>query len=88
MTKQLIINGVKINSANTISLPPTEFKKGFNIICGSNEAGKSTMMNFLKNCFHEPLGLVGDIDLSIENIKYQIKVDGNQRTVNKRLKPL
>ena len=88
MTKQLIINGVKINSANTISLPPTEFKKGFNIICGSNEAGKSTMMNFLKNCFHEPLGLIGDIDLSIENVKYQIKVDGNQRKVDNRLKLL
>ena len=88
MAKQLLINSVKINSSNNISLPYKEFSKGFNIICGSNEAGKSSMMNFLKECFHNPAGLLGDIELLADDTKYQIKVEGTHRTVSKRLKLL
>ena len=88
MGKQLFINNVKITSINNLALPSKEFSKGVNIVCGSNEAGKSSMMLFLKNCFHEPIGLVGDIELTMDDTKYQIKIEGNQRTVNKRLKLL
>ncbi len=88
MGKQLFINNVKITSVNNLALPSKEFSKGFNIVCGSNEAGKSSMMLFLKNCFHEPIGLVGDIELTMDDTKYQIKIEGNQRPVNKRLKLL
>ena len=45
---KLVINSVKINSVNGQTLPLKEFAGGFNIICGANEAGKSTMMKFLK----------------------------------------
>jgi len=75
---KLIINSVKINSVNSQNLPLKEFQDGLNIICGSNEAGKSTIMKFLKECFFAPKDLVGDIELTANNTKYQIKVDGKR----------
>ena len=75
---KLVINSVKINSVNSQTLPLKEFKEGFNIICGSNEAGKSTMMKFLKECFFSSKDIAGDIELTGNGITYQIKVDGKK----------
>ena len=75
---KLTIDSVKINSVNSISLPIKEFKSGMNIICGSNEAGKSTMLSFLKNCFYDAKGMHGDIGLSVAGEKYLLKVKGDK----------
>ncbi len=84
---KLVINSVKINSVNGQTLPLKEFAGGFNIICGANEAGKSTMMKFLKEALFSPKDLTGDIELEKSGIKYLVKVDG-KKSKNARLKVL
>ncbi len=84
---KFVINSVKINSVNGQSLPLKEFTDGFNIICGANEAGKSTMMLFLKEALFSPKGFSGEIEFTKSDTKYQIKIDGN-KSKNLRLKLL
>lgn len=52
---KLYLNQIVIkNSDKQIALSiPYELKEGFNIICGNNEAGKSSIMNFIKNGFQK-----------------------------------
>ena len=77
---RLKINSVKIDNVNSLNLPIKEFDKGLNIICGSNEAGKSTMMSFLKNALFSPASFQGELSLSIDNIDYLVKIQGNKKT--------
>ena len=84
---KLVINSVKINSVNGQNLPIKEFTGGFNIICGANEAGKSTMMKFLKEALFTPKDLSGDIEIEKSGTKYLVKVDG-KKSKNARLKVL
>lgn len=83
---KLVINSVKINDVNSIKLPVKEFTSGLNIVCGANEAGKSSMMRFLKEGFFvkNKTDLCGDIALTGRGITYQIKIDGENRDKNKR----
>ena len=87
MTNKLVINSLKINSVNGQTLPLKDFSDGFNVVCGANEAGKSTMMKFLKDALFAPKDLTGDIELTKSGTKYQIKVEG-KKSKNARLKVL
>ena len=71
---KLVISSVKIDSVNSVNLPIKQFSEGFNIICGANEAGKSSIMKFLKNSFFNPKDLQGEIELCLHDVNYHIKV--------------
>ncbi len=85
---KLVINTIKINSVNGQNLPLKEFCSGFNIICGANEAGKSSMMKFLKEVFFFSKDISGELELTKNSKKYKIKSDGNKSGKNARLKVL
>ena len=46
------INKLKINAYGKLKEKEIEFKDNINIIYGKNEAGKSTLLNFITNCFY------------------------------------
>lgn len=46
------INKLKINNYGKLKEKEIELKKGINLIYGKNEAGKSTLLNFITNCFY------------------------------------
>lgn len=46
------IDKLKINSYGKLKEKEIEFKDGINIIYGKNEAGKSTLLSFITNCFY------------------------------------
>ena len=46
------INKLKINSYGKLKEKELSFKDNINIIYGKNEAGKSTLLNFITNCFY------------------------------------
>ena len=46
------INRLKINSYGKLKEKELNFGNNINIIYGKNEAGKSTLLNFIKNCFY------------------------------------
>ena len=48
----LLINKLKINSYGKLKDKEIDLKNGINIIYGQNEAGKSTLINFIKNSFY------------------------------------
>ena len=50
--KKLKINKLKINSFGKIKNKELEFNDGINILYGNNEAGKSTILNFIINSFY------------------------------------
>ena len=85
---KLVIDSVKINDVHSLNLPVKEFSSGLNIICGSNEAGKSSVMKFLKECLFNSKDMNGDIELTGKGIKYRIKVEGKKSKKSDRLKLL
>ena len=48
----MLINKLKINSYGKLKDKEIDLKNGINIIYGQNEAGKSTLINFIKNSFY------------------------------------
>ncbi len=46
------INKLKINAYGKLKERELNFEKNINIIYGKNEAGKSTLLNFIVNCFY------------------------------------
>jgi uncharacterized protein YhaN len=48
----LKINKVKINAYGKLREKEINFENNINIIYGKNEAGKSTLLNFISNCFY------------------------------------
>ena len=46
------INKLKINSYGKLKEKEINFEKEINIIYGKNETGKSTLLNFITNCFY------------------------------------
>ena len=46
------INNLKINSYGKLKDKEIDLKNGINIIYGQNEAGKSTLINFIINSFY------------------------------------
>lgn len=82
---KFIINSVKIHNVNSHSLPLKNFVPGLNIICGANEAGKSSLMKFLKHCFFTPKNLSGDLEVSFGTTKYLFKIDGNKKVSDRIL---
>ena len=46
------INKIKINSYGKLKEKEINVKDGINIIYGQNEAGKSTLINFIINSFY------------------------------------
>lgn len=46
------INQLKINAYGKLQEKEVEFGDNINIIYGKNEAGKSTLLNFITNCFY------------------------------------
>lgn len=46
------INRLKINTYGKLKEKEIEFGNNINIIYGKNEAGKSTLLNFITNCFY------------------------------------
>lgn len=46
------INNVKINNYGKINNKEIDFQKNINIVYGKNEAGKSTILNFISNCLY------------------------------------
>lgn len=46
------INKLKINSYGKLKEKEVDFEKHINLIYGKNEAGKSTLLNFITNCFY------------------------------------
>ncbi len=85
---KLVIKSVKINSVNGQNIPVKEFSNGFNLVCGDNEAGKSTLMKFLKYGFFYPKDLNGDIVAYKNDTEYQIKIEGKKSKSNERIKIL
>lgn len=85
---KLVIDSVKINDVHSLNLPVKEFSSGLNIICGNNEAGKSSMMKFLKECLFNSKDMNGDIELTGKGVKYRIKVEGKKSKKSDRLKLL
>lgn len=71
--KKLVIENVVIEkSEKDIELGVNyNFKEGLNLICGNNEAGKSSLMNFLRTGFFRVL------DTDIGKIFFSIKDDNN-----------
>ena len=55
--------------------------EGFNLICGNNEAGKSSLMNFIKQSFFKTKGIdTGKIYFKIDNISYRADVKDAKST--------
>ena len=46
------INKIKINSYGKLKEREIDLEEGINIIYGQNEAGKSTLINFILNTFY------------------------------------
>lgn len=46
------INKLKINNYGKLKEKEIELQKGINLIYGKNESGKSTLLNFITNCFY------------------------------------
>ena len=46
------INKIQINGYGKLKDKKIEFNEGINIIYGENEAGKSTLLNFIINSFY------------------------------------
>ena len=46
------INKIKINSYGKLKNKEIQFKDGINLVCGKNESGKSTLLNFIVNSFY------------------------------------
>lgn len=66
---------MKIRSVNIVSFGKfknykIDFSDGFNVIYGQNEAGKSTVMSFIKMMFYGNGGRVSDIEKNLRK-KYQ-----------------
>ena len=49
------INNLKINSYGKLRNKELNFKNGINVIYGKNEAGKSTILNFIFNASNPPM---------------------------------
>ena len=58
-----------------------EFTNGFNLVCGNNEAGKSSIMNFLKESFFLEKGT------EIGKIFFQINENGKNKKYRADIKP-
>lgn len=50
--KFLKINKLKINAYGKLQEKEMNFTDNINIVYGKNEAGKSTLLNFITNCFY------------------------------------
>lgn len=60
------------------------FENGFNIICGDNEAGKSSLMTFIKECFFRPNKVdTGKVLFSVcdndKKVCYRADIKNNQK---------
>ena len=68
---------------------PFEFSNGFNLICGNNEAGKSSIMNFLKESFFLEKGtetgkIYFEIDENGNNKKYRADIKSTAKRTTDR----
>ena len=59
------INSCYISSFGKFKNYKIDFADGFNLIYGDNEAGKSTVMSFIKMMFYGNSGRVSDIDKNL-----------------------
>ncbi len=59
----MIINKIKIDGFGAFSDRSIEFKRGFNLVYGENEGGKSTLMAFIKMMFYSKCGNEKSSDL-------------------------
>ena len=55
--------------------------EGFNLICGNNEAGKSSLMNFIRNCFFKTKGIdTGKIYFKLFDKNYRADIKDARST--------
>lgn len=83
---RLVIDSVKINDVNSQNIPIKTFAPGLNIICGANEAGKSTIMKFIRNCLFNPKDMDGEISFTCGETVYQVKTEGKKARRSDRIK--
>lgn len=57
------------------------FSDGFNLICGNNETGKSSLMNFIKKSFFKTKGIdTGKIYFKLEDKIYRADIKDSKKT--------
>ena len=63
-----------------------EFTNGFNLVCGNNEAGKSSIMNFLKESFFLEKGTeTGKIFFQINENGKKLLIEAQKRQEQQRI---
>ena len=75
---KLEIKEVQIDNYNDTNNQLNRFDGGLNIICGPNEIGKSTLMNFIKNIFIRKTDAKGYIKCLIDNQEFSLSAEKNK----------
>lgn len=76
--KKFEIKEVQIDNYNDTNNQLNKFEGGLNIICGDNEIGKSTLMNFIKNIFIRKNNAKGYIKCSVDNTEFNLRAEKNK----------
>ncbi|MCR5266192.1 MAG: hypothetical protein K6E29_06320 [Cyanobacteria bacterium RUI128] len=72
------ITEVQIDNYNDTNNQLNKFDGGLNIVCGPNEIGKSTLMNFIKNIFIRKNDAKGYVQCSVDNKEFSLRAEKNK----------
>lgn len=80
--KKFKITEVQIDNFNETSNTNHKFDEGLNIICGPNEIGKSTLMDFIKNILLRKTDANGYIKCSTDDEEFNLRAEKNKKKDN------
>ena len=78
------IKEVQIDNYNETNNQLNKFESGLNIICGDNEIGKSTLMNFIKNVFVRKNDAKGYIKCIVDDNEFNLRAEKNKIKENSK----
>ena len=79
------IKEVQIDSFKQTYNSNNTFKGGLNIICGENEVGKTTLMEFIKNVFIKKSDAKGYIKCSLDGEEFNLRAEKTKQKENEPL---
>ncbi len=83
---KLYIKETQIDNYNETTNQFIKYDEGLNIICGNNEAGKSTLMNFIKNIFMKKSDAKGYVKCNFDGEDFNLRAEKKSKENEQYLK--